>query len=986
MWNIRGQFTLSIILLVSCAMLSVGCGRDEALGILQALVDTSEGDGTTADAQSGVPCAVDEDCLDAFETLECEMAICTQPYGTCMLITKPPGTPCKDGVTCTGPDYCIDGECGGSPLKCDDEDPCTDDTCDEKLGCVHTPNTGALCDDGNPCSSGDTCDEGICKAGAEVEGCCQWDPQCNDGDPCTEDTCQINTCVYGFTQAPCDDKEPCTYQDYCDGAGACVGSPVPCDDANPCTIDACDPTTGACATSPEVDGAPCDDYNPCTTSDACQAGVCVGGGNTCQCTSDGDCAVIEDGNLCNGTLKCAGNTCVLDPNSVVTCNSAGDTACQKTTCDPATGQCVPTANPDGAPCDDQDACSEGDQCTGGICVGVALGCDDLNECTYDACSLADGCTHTPKSGACDDGDSCTTNDQCVNSACAGEPKCDDSNPCTDDYCDAVLGCASIALEGGCDDGDACTIGDTCIQGLCVPGQGLECNDGDSCTTDGCVAGSCTFVELELGSPCDDNDSCTEEDTCTATGCVGDPAILCDDGNSCTLDTCTDGECTTTPIADGTTCDASDLCIVTSTCQAGVCTAVETKPCDDGNECTQNLCADGVCEHPPVEDGTLCGNGEVCGSASCCHSGSCTTIEFPACPVAICGEAICSDDTGACTTAPVSGPCCGDGTSDPGELCDDGNAYLDDGCDTNCEPSDCAARSVLHGAGNGMLMYPSLLLTEFESATIEMWLKPADTGQDAVLFHRKESGGVDWFKMSYSAVGSGDGNARLTWKERIADGTVKTVMGPTLSEGVWQHVALVRRFSLSAGKVDWYINGVLQTGSEPYVGMIDIGSADLLYVACQAGYAKSFIGGIDELRISSVARYDTDFTPSAVPFTTDTDTIALHHFDDQLPGVGIDQSAGGFNLHWHGAQHSPSSPFSVTLGDDTTCQVDFCQPGGLTIPSSVNKSGTIAQPDDLDGSQSFTIEFFVKIPDNDSGVMISRGNTAEASWLLHHNST
>jgi len=40
-------------------------------------------------------------------------------------------------------------------------------------------------------------------------------------------------------------------------------------------------------------------------------------------------------------------------------------------------------------------------------------------------------------------------------------------------------------------------------------------------------------------------------------------------------------------------------------------------CDDGNECTEDACADGVCDNTAVEDGTECGEG-----AGTCQQGSC----------------------------------------------------------------------------------------------------------------------------------------------------------------------------------------------------------------------------------------------------------------------------------------------------------------------------------------------------------------------------
>ena len=42
-----------------------------------------------------------------------------------------------------------------TPATCDDHDPCTVDTCDPVLGCIHTPIN---CDDGNVCTV-DSCSQ-----------------------------------------------------------------------------------------------------------------------------------------------------------------------------------------------------------------------------------------------------------------------------------------------------------------------------------------------------------------------------------------------------------------------------------------------------------------------------------------------------------------------------------------------------------------------------------------------------------------------------------------------------------------------------------------------------------------------------------------------------------------------------------------------------------------------------------------------------------
>ena len=101
----------------------------------------------------------------------------------------------------------------------------------------------------------------------------------------------------------------------------------------------------------------------------------------------------------------------------------------------------------GKGCDaDGSVCTVGDVCAGGGCQpGKAVGCDDGNPCTDDACEKA-ACTHLASSAgkACDDGQGCTSADSCQNGKCGGVAvQCEDGNPCTKDACDTKTGaCAS----------------------------------------------------------------------------------------------------------------------------------------------------------------------------------------------------------------------------------------------------------------------------------------------------------------------------------------------------------------------------------------------------------------------------------------------------------------------------------------------------------------------------------------------------------------
>lgn len=76
----------------------------------------------------------------------CEDGQCVQA------VPEPDGTLCDDGDACTYSDVCVDGGCGGMPIVCYDDDPCTADGCDPVLGCVHEPIEG--CDGSSPGDAG----------------------------------------------------------------------------------------------------------------------------------------------------------------------------------------------------------------------------------------------------------------------------------------------------------------------------------------------------------------------------------------------------------------------------------------------------------------------------------------------------------------------------------------------------------------------------------------------------------------------------------------------------------------------------------------------------------------------------------------------------------------------------------------------------------------------------------------------------------------
>ena len=73
------------------------------------------------------------------------------------------------GNVCTGTERCVNGQCqSGTPLTCDDGDPCTSNTCNPTSGCSY-PSNGL---------------------------CCTTSADCNDSSSCTTDTCVNQRCQF----------------------------------------------------------------------------------------------------------------------------------------------------------------------------------------------------------------------------------------------------------------------------------------------------------------------------------------------------------------------------------------------------------------------------------------------------------------------------------------------------------------------------------------------------------------------------------------------------------------------------------------------------------------------------------------------------------------------------------------------------------------------------------------------------------------------
>ena len=208
-------------------------------------------------------------------------------------------------------------------------------------------------------------------------------------------------------------------------------------------------------------------------------------------------------------------------------------------------------------------------------------------------------------------------------------------------------------------------------------------------------------------------------------------------------------------------------------------------------------------------------------------------------------------------------------------------------------------------------------------TIEMWYYKTDMptpaseqqgliskgspGSDAASSYAKGD-----FGITYSASGTVSTHrlAPNNWNGRYSI--------ETLSIGQWHHIAVVRE-GTGINEVKLYLNGSLATVdgqdiSESSDGWTWTGSMwDSIYPV-YIGYSE-YTSGVDthydlngyleDVRISTTARYSGNFTPNSSPFTNDSDTVLL------VQSEGIDTAST--NHHYSGLVSNTNRVFVESTG-------------------------------------------------------------------------
>jgi cysteine-rich repeat protein len=319
------------------------------------------------------------------------------------------------------PRYCGDGTVNGSE-ECDDgkngnaTDGCTD-------SCLYSCHADGDCTDAVP---GD-CTYPTCGTTTTPVGkACNGTANVTNGTACTvpsagtcsSGTCNTAACTVG---AACDDGNPCTFPTTYNASCVCTGTTYSCDDGKACTTDTCNGLGGCSNVVPD--------------------GWCLIGGT---CYTDG---AKNPGNQCQQCLSSTSKTAWVAYSGA---------------------------------CDDGNACTKTDTCSGGTCAGTVYSCDDGLACTADICNGSGACSNIIAA------DKCVIAATCYASGAVGPSACQLCTPGTSQTA------WSPAAEGSsCTGGNVCSAGGACVPNIFF----TEINMNPSTTCDSTGELKSEWVEL-----------------------------------------------------------------------------------------------------------------------------------------------------------------------------------------------------------------------------------------------------------------------------------------------------------------------------------------------------------------------------------------------------------------------------------------------------------------------------------------------------------
>ncbi len=193
--------------------------------------------------------------------------------------------------------------------------------------------------------------------------------------------------------------------------------------------------------------------------------------------------------------------------------------------------------------------------------------------------------------------------------------------------------------------------------------------------------------------------------------------------------------------------------------------------------------------------------------------------------------------------------------------------------------------ILDGVNDGVTFASSSFSWQRPNITQEAWIKLNKSGQSLGLIGNSSY----WVGMLLS-------NGSIQSQIRFSNWDSLYLYGPSLSINTWHHIAV----SVDSTLARLYVDGTLRDSGST-VGKT-LGASQQSFEIRNGSYL------IDEVRVSDVARYTSNFTPQTIPFAPDSNTKLLLHFDEngddpRNSGKAIDSSGNGNDGTINGAKYT-----------------------------------------------------------------------------------
>lgn len=188
----------------------------------------------------------------------------------------------------------------------------------------------------------------------------------------------------------------------------------------------------------------------------------------------------------------------------------------------------------------------------------------------------------------------------------------------------------------------------------------------------------------------------------------------------------------------------------------------------------------------------------------------------------------------------------------------------------------------------------------EPFTVETYIRPRSLANSSIVSKAIDS--ENYWELGYSE------SAGLYFEAKSANVTTIYAQAATLVPNTFSHVALVR------GDTNYaiYINGTLSGNADTTSNSVPSLNTDMLIGAGPSGF---FNGYLDEVRISWIDRYTTNFSALTVPLSSDEDTKLLLHLNEGRNKTEIlDFSRRVNEFIWY--EHSGEVTFDTKRGSGT----------------------------------------------------------------------